>query len=294
VRASVGTVGAESLRALPSVLISETVDRLGPGLALREYEDPARAAFVLPPSDTAAVILVTRGRYVLETGPRRARAHALMSPGSTSVTRPGREIHAGWRTSGSSPMASLHLHAATAVLERTADDIGHGGGPAPDYLHRDDAFLAAALAQLAVAVRAAAPRLHLDTLAQGILQHLLLHDPRPASAAPPMSARTLAAVVELMHARMADPLQLEDLAAVAHLSPHHFLRRFRAATGSPPMRLLTRIRMEHARELLADDGLTIQQVAARCGYTSASAFSAVFRRTTGRSPSEFRIRAIPR
>ncbi|RIX28544.1 AraC family transcriptional regulator [Amnibacterium setariae] len=287
-RATAGTVGADALRALPSTLLRETTDALGPQVALREFVDPLRTAFVLPPSDALAVIVVTRGHYVLQTGPARARAHALMSPGASSVTRPGREIHAAWRTSAPVDLRSLHLHVSRALLDRTAEELGSPSTEGPDWLRRGDPFVSTVLRQLAADVRAAAPRLHLDTLVQALLHHLIAQDRPDPRATPPLGARALAEVVDLMQAHAEDPLTLERLAEVAHLSPQHFLRRFAAATGSTPVRYLTRIRMERAAELLLDDALAVQDVALRCGYADHSAFSAAFRRFWGRSPSEHR------
>ncbi|CCH31637.1 hypothetical protein BN6_43550 [Saccharothrix espanaensis DSM 44229] len=67
--------------------------------------------------------------------------------------------------------------------------------------------------------------------------------------------------IAVMRERLDQPLTLADVAAEAHLSPYHFIRVFRAATGLTPRRYLTRLRIEQARRLLSDNTLTVGQVA---------------------------------
>jgi AraC family transcriptional regulator len=284
-----GNPGSDALRMLPSRLLRESsAEQLGADVVLREFADPPRAAFLLPPTDAIAVILVTRGDYVLETGKGRARSHAVMAPGSSSVTRPGREVHARWRSSGSEPFRSMQLHASREVLERVGAELQISTRRQPDYLHRGDAFLAASVRQIGSELRTGAPRLHLDTLVRVLLEHLLLHGEAEGRSAPRMSARALSEVLDLMRERLDDDLALDELAAAAHLSPHHFLRRFTAATGTTPVRYLTRLRMERAMDLLRTSTLPIEEVGRRCGYSNPSAFSAAFRRHAGRTPTEHR------
>jgi len=83
-------------------------------------------------------------------------------------------------------------------------------------------------------------------------------------------------------------LTLADLSRAAHLSEAHFGRLFRSEIGIPPMKYLTRYRMERARELLRRTRLHIAEIAAAVGFTDPGHFSRVFHRSTGRTPREFR------
>jgi len=84
------------------------------------------------------------------------------------------------------------------------------------------------------------------------------------------------------------PVSLADIAASAGLSPYHFLRVFRAATGVTPHRVLTRMRIDAARRRLEDSDLSVTEIALLCGFSSASQFSTAFRRETGMAPRTFR------
>jgi two-component system response regulator YesN len=54
------------------------------------------------------------------------------------------------------------------------------------------------------------------------------------------------------------------------------------------MRHLIQARIERAGDLLADPGLSVKEVARRSGFESPYYFSRLFRKVTGRTPSEFR------
>lgn len=79
---------------------------------------------------------------------------------------------------------------------------------------------------------------------------------------------------------------LNDLAQIAGLSPHHFARTFKAATGLPPHAYQLQLALEHAKKLLAD-GLPISQAALDCGFADQSHFSRTFRQFTGATPGQY-------
>jgi AraC-like DNA-binding protein len=88
----------------------------------------------------------------------------------------------------------------------------------------------------------------------------------------------------------ADELDLDRLAAVAGVSKYHFARSFEAAYGEPPMRYLTRRRIERAQDLLRSANLTITEICMMVGYASLGSFSARFTELIGESPSAYRAR----
>jgi AraC family transcriptional regulator len=97
-------------------------------------------------------------------------------------------------------------------------------------------------------------------------------------------------VREYLAAHLADDVTLAELAALVHLSPAHFCRAHKQATGHSPLQSLTALRVERAKTLVADPHLPVIEVAAACGYKSPSAFAQVFRRETGMTPTEWRRR----
>jgi AraC family transcriptional regulator len=93
-----------------------------------------------------------------------------------------------------------------------------------------------------------------------------------------------------MQDQMDRPVTVAELAGVAWLSPYHFLRVFKRATGHTPHRYLTLLRIAEVKRLL-ECGVTVAQAARRCGFCSTAHLSAAFLRETGVRPSGWWPRA---
>lgn len=85
-------------------------------------------------------------------------------------------------------------------------------------------------------------------------------------------------------------IMLTDMAERLNISASYFSRLFRAETGENFVTCLSRIRIEKAKELLADPNLKIYQIADQVGYADVQYFNHVFRTTTGMTPSAYRNR----
>ena len=88
----------------------------------------------------------------------------------------------------------------------------------------------------------------------------------------------------------AEPLDLEQLAAVAALSRYHFHRLFTATYGRTPAAYLSERRIERAQDLLRATNLTVTEVCMAVGFTSLGSFSSRFREIVGETPSAFQRR----
>ena len=88
--------------------------------------------------------------------------------------------------------------------------------------------------------------------------------------------------------RLDKPLPVGHLARRAGMSRRHFDRRFREVTGTTPAAWLTYQRVLLARQLLEETRLPIEQVAQRCGFSSAAALRPHFRRIVGTVPVAYR------
>jgi AraC-like DNA-binding protein len=95
---------------------------------------------------------------------------------------------------------------------------------------------------------------------------------------------------DLVDRRYAEPVDLDQLAAVAGVSKFHFVRAFRATYGETPIRYLTRRRIERAQDLLRSANLTVTEICMMVGYASLGSFSARFTRLVGESPAAYRNR----
>lgn len=211
-------------------------------------------AFSLSPPGLAIPVEVLGPHHIrtLAIESQRLQAHfcAIGAPGAAPLER---LLH------------TLALQDATiaALLERF-----WGEAAAPDPIARllADGMTAVLAAQLLRLAGYAAPQ------------------PEPHALAPRRLRRALA----LIESRLADDIGLAEIADAAGLSPHHFARAFRAATGLPPYRYLTRRRIERARQMLVETESCLAQVAFACGFSSQGQFTTTFTRLTGISPGRWR------
>lgn len=102
-------------------------------------------------------------------------------------------------------------------------------------------------------------------------------------------------VLEWVDEHLADEHTVEELAARATMSPRTFARRFADETGTTPMRWLAAQRVQHARRLLEDTDLGVDEVARECGFGTAALLRHHFGRSVGLSPTDYRqaFRAQP-
>jgi AraC-like DNA-binding protein len=78
------------------------------------------------------------------------------------------------------------------------------------------------------------------------------------------------------------------VAAVAHVSPAHFIRSFRAVFGETPHRYLQRRRVERSMFLLRETDRSVTDICFDVGFNSLGTFSRTFRDIVGETPSAYR------
>ncbi len=88
--------------------------------------------------------------------------------------------------------------------------------------------------------------------------------------------------------RLDQALPVDSLARRAQMSRRSFDRRFREITGTAPLSWLTYQRVLRAQQLLEATRLSVEEVARRCGFSSAAALRPHFRRFTGCAPAAYR------
>ena len=87
----------------------------------------------------------------------------------------------------------------------------------------------------------------------------------------------------------AEPLDVRAVATVAHVSPAHFSRSFRAVFGETPHRYLQRRRVERSMFLLRETDRSVTDVCFDVGFGSLGTFSRTFSRIVGETPSAYRL-----
>lgn len=87
-----------------------------------------------------------------------------------------------------------------------------------------------------------------------------------------------------------NPLNLDELAAVACVSPRHFARAFRAETGQTPAQAIAALRLEQANVLITQSALSIETIARDTGFGDTERMRRAFVRATGHTPADVRRR----
>jgi AraC family transcriptional regulator len=127
-----------------------------------------------------------------------------------------------------------------------------------------------------------------NVLAVHLLRHVLAHRPPERGHDGTLPRGRLRAVVEYIEEHLDAGVPLEQMAAVARLSPFHFARQFKKATGLPPYQYVIMRRVERAKHLLQrGTGLSLADVAAHAGFSDQSQFTHHFKRLVGVTPRQF-------
>ena len=218
-------------------------------LSLRQY-GPSPGSHV---HDHFQVLLGVQGELELEVQGKGQR----IAVGGGCVIAPGQRHD-----------FEARAHARCLVLDTTQPAWADcTGAPA----HSASALALASYLKLALAQR--------NTLALQYGPLLLLDCWRTPAPTPARSQRHIDwhAMAHWAQLHSHQPLTVADLAQQVFLSPTQFAARCRRETGMSAMQWLRDLRMTQARALRAT-GLSLAETAQRCGYQSASAFAAAWRR----------------
>lgn len=91
-----------------------------------------------------------------------------------------------------------------------------------------------------------------------------------------------------MEQHFAEPLGVDDLAALCGLSKYHFIRVFRAVTGSAPGEYLRLFRINRAKEWLIGTDLPVSEIAARTGFGESKILIGALKKAAGMTPLQYR------
>lgn len=98
------------------------------------------------------------------------------------------------------------------------------------------------------------------------------------------NTRKIGQVIRQIKTHLASPIRIEELAAMANMSPSSFHQHFKAVTAMSPLQYQKRLRLTEARHILLSENADAASTAYRVGYQSVSQFSREYARMFGAPP----------
>ena len=238
---------------------------------VRLFPLPGSEAFPLPGAAGSWYILAAeRGAVWVSAGTRSA---SLAFPRAAAI--PG-DLAATLLPKGDAALLFLRVsgEAADRLLHGGGLFFPLGGGPVHEAFR---ALAAETEPVLAPSASAAAYRLLTQLYGMG----------RDTAGDGPPAPKAVAEAMALMQTDFAFLDGPGEVAARLELSQEYLTRIFRKCAGITPGKYLNRLRVEHAKLLLRQEGRTVAFVSDACGFSSSNYFARVFRQFTGMSPGEY-------
>jgi AraC family transcriptional regulator len=135
---------------------------------------------------------------------------------------------------------------------------------------------------------------YVDLLAAQLAMHLLrrhsVNDGFARSYKGGIPRYKLRRVIDYIRDDLSADLKIAEIAQQVNMSPSHFTRQFKLATGLAPHQYIMQKRIEAAKKLLSETEIPIAQIALEIGFESQSRFTTLFRQLTGTTPRAYRAK----
>jgi AraC family transcriptional regulator len=268
-------------------------------LLVRSRVEPDRQDYLfLPGTPDPWLVVMRTGTRSIEVKKSGRWYGGHSSTGQVAVTSPGSTTEVRWRNEGVDPIETLHICIDADFLTKMAAEVSDGSTQTPEVLNvlaQSDpvaAHVGATLHRELAGGPTTCTKLFVDGASQMLAAHILRHycvtSIAGRTAVSTFSPRKFQKLREYIDENLAKPLGLDELAAELGMSTYHFARIFKRSFGETPHGYVTRIKMERAKTLLLEKQWTVQRIARRLGFSSASHFSVRFQQQVGLSPREFR------
>jgi AraC family transcriptional regulator len=289
----------ETLQKFIPFAPSETSHRMGwKGMqAVRYSRSPASGELSLPPVSLHSIFLHLRSPEKFNLRFEGLKLDRPLPTGSICLTPAGSAVLSDWQ--GSRDMVVIYLEPSTvARVAAESFELESMRTLVPPFYSLKAPGLRPAIMAVYHQLRVGGgdgEQLLVESLATTLSVHLIRHitgERKLKASDGILPPRKLQTVIEYIMENLGGSPTLEQMAAVAHLSPYHFARQFRAATGLAPYQYVIGRRVERAQELLREeDDLGLGEVAFRAGFSDQSHFSSHFKRIVGVTPRQFRMSA---
>jgi len=268
--------------------------------AVRYLKSPASGEFSMPPASWHGLVLTIQPAERLDVQYAGLTVKRPPVAGSINVIPAGSSVQ--WSRKGS--MDALFIHLEPSLVARVAtESFGFDSSRMvlPPLYGMNLPELRSAMMAVDAELRAGGVggSLLAESFANVLAVHLIrcITGPRrlKASADGVLPRHKLRTVVEYIMENLEGTPTLEEMARAISVSPYHFARQFKAATGSAPYQFVISRRIERAQHLLrTNGGLGLAEVAFRSGFANQSHFCLHFKRIAGVTPRRFREDATGR
>jgi AraC family transcriptional regulator len=283
---------------LPPVIPEATSHNLGwVGLQAVRYRDSATNEIHLPSLSQDLLVLITKPPAEMNLRYEGVKRETPPPVGSVMVIPVGSSVTCRWRGAED----ALHIYLDPMLIARVATtsferDLCRTVVPPLDGLILPELRTTMLAVDAELRAGGVGGPLIIESLANVLAVHLIRHifglrrlATRTDGVLP---RRKLSTIVDYIMANLNGSPTLEQMAALVHLSPDHFTRQFKAATGLPPHQFLITRRVERAQQLLRGrGGVSLAEVAIGVGFSDQSQFSFHFKRIVGVTPGQFRASA---
>ncbi len=210
---------------------------------------------------------------------------------SIVVVNPG-VVHTG-RAADETGWTYRMLYLDVSILQQAASEAGQRKREMPYFPFPviQDRELAKLMLRLHIALEGLTSRLEQDsrliwTLAQLITRYA---GNRPTLKSLGTESQAVKRVRDYLETYYAENVSLEQLAAVANLSPFYLIRTFKKQIGLPPHSYLNQVRLLRAKMLLSQ-GWQISEVAHQTGFADQSHLTRQFKRMLGFTPGQYQLK----
>lgn len=129
------------------------------------------------------------------------------------------------------------------------------------------------------------------TLAIHLLRKYCSTKPKLASYEDGLSKLKLKEITECINANLDRNFKIIELAAIAQISPYHFIRLFKNSVGKTPHQYILQRRIEQGKYLLQHTQLSTEEIAASLGFCDRSHFAKYLKRLTGLTPKQLQAKS---
>lgn len=93
---------------------------------------------------------------------------------------------------------------------------------------------------------------------------------------------------EFIEKHFSNDISLDDVSRSVDVSPYYFTRLFKEETGVTFVEYLTNVRIDRAKQMMSESGISMKEICAAVGYSDPNYFSRIFKKNVGVTPTEYR------